>query len=245
VHSLKNHVVCHPRCGYHVTCVESGRQLLLKLAESPRSFDLILTDVAMPDVNGLEVLGYVRSQPALAALPVIMMSAHENAGTGVLLGAPPWWCEIHPAWRPVSCGATHPSVLSHPPPSFVSAVFECIQRGAEDYLLKPVTQKEIKQIWQHVWRRRNTLHRSDDGPHDRLAVPPEAEEKANTATAGSKGEDDSTEMYTAAEMKAHCQRQIARYTRILHVIDTHPHLFPAAAEPHAQDVAAAAKAATD
>ena len=78
-----------------------------------------------------------------------------------------------------------------------------------------------------------------------MAVPPEAEEKANTATAGSKGEDDSTEMYTAAEMKAHCQRQIARYTRILHVIDTHPHLFPAAAEPNAQDVAAAAKAATE
>jgi len=219
--------------------VESGRQLLLKLAESPRSFDLILTDVAMPDVNGLEVLGYVRSQPALAALPVIMMSAHENAGTGVLE-----CCVLHPAWAPRFFGG-HSPVCSVSPSPFVSAVFECIQRGAEDYLLKPVTQKEIKQIWQHVWRRRNTLHRTDDGPHDRLAVPPEAEEKANTATAGSKGEDDSTEMYTAAEMKAHCQRQIARYTRILHVIDTHPHLFPAAAEPNAQDVAAAAKAATE
>jgi CheY-like chemotaxis protein len=62
--------------------VESGRALLVALAEAPRTFNLILTDVAMPDVNGLEVLRYVRSQPALHALPVIMMSAHENAGTG-------------------------------------------------------------------------------------------------------------------------------------------------------------------
>ena len=32
-------------------------------------------------------------------------------------------------------------------------VFECIQRGAEDYLLKPVTKKEVQYICQHVWRR--------------------------------------------------------------------------------------------
>jgi hypothetical protein len=36
-------------------------------------------------------------------------------------------------------------------------------------------------------------------------------------------------MYTAAEMRDHCMRQIARYTRVIHVIDTHPHLFPGAA----------------
>ena len=32
-------------------------------------------------------------------------------------------------------------------------VFECIQGGAEDYLLKPLTRKEVQMIWQHVWRR--------------------------------------------------------------------------------------------
>jgi response regulator of citrate/malate metabolism len=32
-------------------------------------------------------------------------------------------------------------------------VFECIRGGAEDYLLKPVTKKEVQYIWQHVWRR--------------------------------------------------------------------------------------------
>lgn len=62
--------------------MESGRAALLALGEAPALYSLILTDVAMPDVNGLDVLRYVRSQPALHALPVVMMSAHENAGTG-------------------------------------------------------------------------------------------------------------------------------------------------------------------
>ena len=32
-------------------------------------------------------------------------------------------------------------------------MFECIRGGAEDYLLKPVTRKEVQHMWQHVWRR--------------------------------------------------------------------------------------------
>jgi E3 ubiquitin-protein ligase RFWD2 len=32
-------------------------------------------------------------------------------------------------------------------------VFRCIQYGAEDYLLKPVSRKAVKHMWQHVWRR--------------------------------------------------------------------------------------------
>lgn len=34
-------------------------------------------------------------------------------------------------------------------------VFECIRAGAEDYLLKPLTKKEVQYIWQHVWRRKH------------------------------------------------------------------------------------------
>lgn len=36
-------------------------------------------------------------------------------------------------------------------------MFECIRGGAEDYLLKPVTRKEVQHIWQHVWRRQQQL----------------------------------------------------------------------------------------
>lgn len=34
------------------------------------------------------------------------------------------------------------------------AVAAAVQNGAEEYLVKPVTKKEVQHIWQHVWRRR-------------------------------------------------------------------------------------------
>ena len=93
-----------------MTAVESGRALLLALAEQPRAFSLILTDVAMPDVNGLEVLRYVRSQPMLHSLPVIMMSAHENAGTGA-----------RGAEQTTPAASARPPSLSPPPLQFSPA----------------------------------------------------------------------------------------------------------------------------
>ena len=32
-------------------------------------------------------------------------------------------------------------------------VWNCVEQGAEDYLLKPLTKKEVQYIWQHVYRR--------------------------------------------------------------------------------------------
>ena len=32
-------------------------------------------------------------------------------------------------------------------------VYECIRGGAEEYLVKPVTTKEVQNIWTHVLRR--------------------------------------------------------------------------------------------
>lgn len=32
-------------------------------------------------------------------------------------------------------------------------VFQAIKGGAEEYLVKPVTKKEVQNIWQYVWKR--------------------------------------------------------------------------------------------
>jgi two-component system, OmpR family, phosphate regulon response regulator PhoB len=42
--------------------------------------DLILLDVMMPDISGLEVLRYIRREPDLAAIPVIVVSAKSMPG---------------------------------------------------------------------------------------------------------------------------------------------------------------------
>eukprot|EP00959_Pyramimonas_sp_CCMP1952_P427899 8961293-Pyramimonas_sp.AAC.1 len=105
--------------GYKVTAVETGKDALERLAAPGLPpFTLLMTDVAMPGITGLEILSLVRKTPALDHIPVVMMSAHQNAGT----------------------------------------VFECVRMGADDYILKPVGEKEVHHLWQHVYRRQMVVN---------------------------------------------------------------------------------------
>ncbi|RRT65803.1 hypothetical protein B296_00009370, partial [Ensete ventricosum] len=35
----------------------------------------------------------------------------------------------------------------------MGTVFKCLSKGAVDFLLKPIRENELKNLWQHVWRR--------------------------------------------------------------------------------------------
>lgn len=76
------------RIGYEVLCAEGGREALRVIgAGSP---DIVLMDVLMPDLSGLEVLRHLRGMPATADLPVILISGlGETADIveGLKLGA--------------------------------------------------------------------------------------------------------------------------------------------------------------
>ena len=53
-------------------------------------FDLIITDINMPDINGLELIGYVKSNPAYRDIPLIIVStekSEEDKKRGIALGA--------------------------------------------------------------------------------------------------------------------------------------------------------------
>ncbi len=76
------------RHGYAVTIAESGRQALEMLGE--RRFDLVLLDIMMPGMNGLEVLKLLRRVDSLIDLPIIMVTAKgesEDVVEGLELGA--------------------------------------------------------------------------------------------------------------------------------------------------------------
>ncbi|MDG3007690.1 PP2C family protein-serine/threonine phosphatase [Paludisphaera mucosa] len=65
------------RKGYDVTVAEHGRRALELIAERP--FDLVLLDVMMPDLNGLEVLADLRKSHSASDLPVIMATARSRS----------------------------------------------------------------------------------------------------------------------------------------------------------------------
>ncbi len=74
--------------GYEVELVADGRAALERLRQ--RGFELVLTDVMMPDVDGFGLLHAVRADPQTAHLPVIMLSARagdECLSEGVEAGA--------------------------------------------------------------------------------------------------------------------------------------------------------------
>lgn len=55
--------------GYEVVTVERGLQALARLGEN--SFDLVLTDLAMPGMSGLELLGNIRAIAPQTAVVVV------------------------------------------------------------------------------------------------------------------------------------------------------------------------------
>ncbi|MEM9541661.1 MAG: diguanylate cyclase [Cyanobacteria bacterium P01_E01_bin.42] len=63
--------------GYKVRKVTNGK-MALQVAESARP-DLILLDVAMPEMDGYEVCQYLKADPVTSDIPVIFLSALELA----------------------------------------------------------------------------------------------------------------------------------------------------------------------
>lgn len=54
------------------------------------TIDIILTDINMPDINGLELLSFVKNHPQYRSIPVVIIStekAENDRNKGLALGA--------------------------------------------------------------------------------------------------------------------------------------------------------------
>ena len=59
--------------GYEVQAVESGSECMDTLSQTKP--DVIVLDLLMPEMNGIEVLKKIRGNPDTAKLPIVMMSS--------------------------------------------------------------------------------------------------------------------------------------------------------------------------
>lgn len=65
------------RAGYEVAAVSDGEAAMQELrAHQP---DVMILDLMVPKLNGFEVLKRIKSDPALSALPVLVLSAKGQA----------------------------------------------------------------------------------------------------------------------------------------------------------------------
>jgi phosphate regulon transcriptional regulator PhoB len=104
VHHLK-------REGYQVSVAASGEEALRQVQASPP--DLVLLDLMMPAMNGLEVCRRLRQDPVTASLPIVMLTAKGDEVDRVL----------------------------------------GLELGADDYVVKPFSPKELLARVRAVLRR--------------------------------------------------------------------------------------------
>ncbi|KAF8082590.1 hypothetical protein N665_0818s0006 [Sinapis alba] len=101
-------------CLYRVTKCNRAEIALSLLRKNKNGFDIVISDVHMPDMNGFKLLEHVGLE---MDLPVIMMSADDSK----------------------------------------SVVLKGVTHGAVDYLIKPVRIEALKNIWQHVVRKKRNV----------------------------------------------------------------------------------------
>jgi two-component system chemotaxis sensor kinase CheA len=76
------------RAGFGVSTAADGQEALARLAERP--VDLVLTDIEMPRMDGLELTAAIRRHPRLRSLPVIVITSRgsdEDRRRGLEAGA--------------------------------------------------------------------------------------------------------------------------------------------------------------
>src|SRR5580704_1548320 len=68
-----------PNPGLRVTHASSGLEAIEKV--SLQRFDLVVLDLNMPDIGGVEVLEFVRGQDQLRTLPIIVVTTRGDEGS--------------------------------------------------------------------------------------------------------------------------------------------------------------------
>ena len=75
---------------YYVTVAGNGREAMKKMLMMPGHYDIVVSDVSMPEMDGITLLERIKENPHLSALPVILLSsknAVDDRVTGLRHGA--------------------------------------------------------------------------------------------------------------------------------------------------------------
>jgi CheY-like chemotaxis protein len=81
------------QAGYQVEVAADGKEAWERLQE--RAYSLLVTDLEMPHMSGLKLIGKLRRTPACASLPIVVLTSRagqaaraREAGADALVGKP-------------------------------------------------------------------------------------------------------------------------------------------------------------
>ncbi len=81
------------RAGYEVELAADGSEALKKIDMAAERFHLLITDLNMPGLDGIELIRLVRSKPAYRFIPILMLTTESQAAKkeeGKRAGATGW-----------------------------------------------------------------------------------------------------------------------------------------------------------
>ena len=86
---------------HELTTAEDGGKALAAIAQSSKPYDLILLDLRMPDMDGVEFIRMVRKNRALSRIPIVLTTA-EPEGSEMMLQAKALGVAAvaHKPWKP-------------------------------------------------------------------------------------------------------------------------------------------------
>ncbi|KAF8664761.1 hypothetical protein HU200_054483 [Digitaria exilis] len=152
------------KCGYRVAAVADGMKAWEVMRERAYAFDLVLTEVVMPTLSGIQLLARIVAADECKNIPVIMMSSQDSIGT----------------------------------------VLKCMQKGAVDFLVKPVRKNELRNLWQHVWRR-HAMNSQTNGSENNAASNHISANVANGSKAGENSDEESDAQSFGSKREAEIQ----------------------------------------
>jgi len=100
---------------HELTTAEDGRKGLAVLEAEPRAFDLILLDLRMPDMDGVEFIRAIRRSGRFRDIPVVLTTVEPDTSEllqeALTLGVA---AVVKKPWKPLELRSVVQSVLHEP-----------------------------------------------------------------------------------------------------------------------------------
>ncbi|KAG6521018.1 hypothetical protein ZIOFF_018084 [Zingiber officinale] len=163
---------------------EEVRDGVLRKGKGISEHDNSRNNVAIEDLKGTHQAG-LQEQPEQPPEPILMKFSHFFTVTVAANGLQAWKIledlsnhidlVLTEVFMSDLCGvALLSKIMNHKtcnniPVIMMSSndsmgtVFKCLSKGAVDFLVKPIRKNELKNLWQHVWRRLQSYSGSGDG----------------------------------------------------------------------------------